>query len=518
MPQKRIKMKKIREIIRLTENSELSQRQIANAINVSRPVVSETVQKFKATGLNFENIKEISDSLLNDLLAEQKKSGSKADALMEKFPKYAIELKTKGVTLNLLWEEYLQEVPAGLKYTQFCWHYQQWRKDEKLSMHIDHKAGDKMFVDYTGHRMEITDLKTGKTIPVEVFVAILPASQLTYAEASENQTQESFMRSNERAIRFFGGVPAAIVPDNLKSGVIKPDIYEPDLNPLFADFAEYYRTAVIPARSRKPKDKAHVENAVKIIYMRVFAPLRNKTFHSIEELNQAIRERLEMHNNKKLTKMTVSRRELFEEVERSELKTLPIAPYPLKYFQDDTLVEFNYHVSLKEDQHYYSVPHILRKKRVKLIYDDRNVAIYHDNVRIVQHRRNRSSHKYTTLRDHMPANHRFQDNWNPEKLKWWAGNIGEETLRVVTHLLNTKPHPEQAYKSCMGILGQARKYGHDILNLACRRALNLEMVSCKVITNEAKSIMDQYEQEMDNKQFSLLPEIHENIRGKQYYK
>ena len=247
-------MKKIREIIRLTETSSLSQRQIAKAIQVSRPVVSETVQKFKASGLNSQEIKEISDSLLNDLLAEQKKSGSKADALKEKFPKYAIELKTKGVTLNLLWEEYLQEVPAGLKYTQFCWHYQQWRKDEKLSMHIDHKAGDKMFVDYTGHKMEITDLKTGKTIPVEVFVAILPASQLTYAEASENQTQESFMRSNERAIRYFGGVPAAIVPDNLKSGVIKPDIYEPDLNPLFADFAEYYRTAVIPARSRKPKD------------------------------------------------------------------------------------------------------------------------------------------------------------------------------------------------------------------------------------------------------------------------
>jgi len=514
VPQKRIKMKKIREIIRLAETSSLSQRQIAKAVNVSRPVVSEALQKFKATGLKREEIKGISDTLLNDLLTEQKKSESKSDELKKNFPEYAIELKRKGVTLSLLWEEYLQNIPDGLKYAQFCWHYQQWRKDKKLSMHIDHKAGDKMFVDYAGHRMEITDPKTGKMIPAEVFVAILPASQLTFAEASENQTQESFMRSNERALRFFGGVPAAIVPDNLKSGVIKADIYEPDLNPLFADFAEYYRTAVIPARSRKPKDKAHVENAVKIIYRRIFAPLRNKTFHSLSELNQAIKERLEMHNNKKLTKMEVSRQELFEDVERSELKALPINPYPLKYFQEDTLVEFNYHVRLKEDQHYYSVPHILRKKRVKLIYDDRNVAIYHDNIRIVQHRRNRSSHKYSTLRDHMPTNHRYKDNWNPEKLKWWAGNIGEETQRAVTHLLNTKPHPEQAYKSCMGILGQASKYGHDILNLACRRALNLEMVSYKVISNEAKAIMEQYEKEMDNKQFSLLPEIHKNIRGK----
>jgi len=511
-------MKKIREIIRLTETSELSHRQIAKAINVSRPVVSETAQKFKATGLNFKEIKELSDSLLTELLAEKKKLESKSDVLKKNFPEYTKELKKKGVTLNLLWEEYLQRDSSGLKYTQFCYHYQQWRKNEKLSMHIDHKAGDKMFVDYTGHRMEITDFKTGKMIQCEVFVAILPASQLTYAEASENQTQESFMRSNERALRYFGGVPAAIVPDNLKSGVIKADIYEPDLNPLFADFAEYYRTAVIPARARKPKDKAHVENAVKIIYTRVFAPLRNKTFHSLYELNQAIKERLEVHNNKKLTKMTVSRRELFNEVEKSELKALPINPYPLKYFQDNTLVEFNYHVRLKEDEHYYSVPYLLRKQRVKLIYDDRNVAIYHDNIRVVQHIRNRSSHKYTTLRDHMPTNHRFQDNWNPEKLKWWAGNVGDETLRVITHLLKTKPHPEQAYKSCMGILGQASKYGNDILNLACRRALNLEMVSYKVICNEAKAIMDQYEQEMNNKQFSLLPEIHENIRGKQYYK
>ena len=511
-------MKKIREIIRLTETSELSQRQIAKAVQVSRPVVSEIVQKFKATGLSFKEIKEINDSLLDDLLTKQKESESKSAALKKNFPDYAKELKRKGVTLGVLWEEYLQEIPDGLKYTQFCYHYQQWKKHEKLSMHINHKSGDKMFVDYTGHRMKIIDPETGTKTPVEVFVAILPASQLTYAEASGDQTQESFMRSNERAIRFFGGVPAAIVPDNLKSGVIRPDIYEPDLNPLFADFAEYYRTAVIPARARKPKDKAHVENAVKIIYTRVFAPLRNKTFHNLCELNQAIKERLEVHNNKKLTKMTVSRQELFEEVERSELKALPVAPYPLKYFQDNSLVEFNYHVRLKEDNHYYSVPHLLRGKRVKLIYDDRNVAIYHDNVRIVQHRRNRSSHKYTTLRDHMPANHRFQDNWNPEKLKWWARNIGDETLRVVTHLLNTKPHPEQAYKSCMGILGQASKYGNDVLNMACRRALNLEMISYKAITIEAKAIMEQYEQEMENKQISLLPKIHENIRGKQYYK
>jgi transposase len=517
LPKKRTSMKKIREIIRLAETTELSMRQIAGALNISRPVISETLTKFSESRFKFGDIGAVKDSELVALLNAKKKTERKSDTLKTNFSDYTKELKKKGVTLKLLWEEYLQENPNGLKYTQFCYHFQQWKKDEKLSMHINHKVGDKIFVDYTGHKMEISDPKNGKKIQAEIFVAILPASQLTYAEATADQTQESFMRSTERAIRYFGGVPAAIVPDNLKSGVIKANIYEPDLNPLFADFAEYYRTAVIPARAGKPKDKAHVENAVKIIYTRVFAPLRKKTFHSFKELNGAIKERLIAHNNRKLTKMTVSRRELFEEIEKTELQPLPISLYPFKRFQNNTLVAFNYHIELKEDHHYYSVPYLLKGQRVKVIYDERNVAIYHDNVRIVQHRRNGLRYKYSTLPDHMPPQHRFDDNWHPDKLKWWAGNIGEETLRVITYILDSKRHPEQAYKSCLGILSQAKKYDHDILNMACRRALNLDMITCKTINNEAKKIQEQYEQEMDNKQFSLLPELHENIRGNQYY-
>jgi transposase len=510
-------MKKFREIIRLAETSKLSQRQIALALNVSRPVVSDTIQKFKNSNISYEELAEMSDTDLNNLLSEkQQTTSSKADMLKQQFPDFAKELKNTGVTRQLLWEEYIEKNPDGLRYTQFCFHFQQWQKDEKISLHINHKAGDKMFVDYTGDKMEIIK-PSGERIPAEVFVAILGASQLTYAEASLNQTQESFVRSNEHAIRYFGGVPAAIVPDNLKAGVIKPNIYEPDLNPLFADFAEYYRTAVLPARAGKPKDKSPVENAVKIVYQRVFAPLRNRTFHSIEELNQAIKERLEVHNSRKLTGMTVSRRELFEEIERKQLKALPISPYPIKYIQDNTLVGFNYHIELKEDKHYYSVPYLLRKQRVKIIYDDRNVAIYHDNLRICQHRRNRNSHKYTTMKEHMPEKHRFQDNWNPEKLKSWAGSIGDETKKAITHILEAKTHPEQAYKSCLGILGQAKKYGHTVLNLACRRALNMERVNYPTIAKEAEQIHEQYEQENESKQKSLLPQMHENVRGTEYY-
>jgi transposase len=517
LPQKRTTVKKIREIIRLQEISGLSLRQISKAINISRPVVSEIISRFKDSGLDYTDIQDIRDSELEELLSNRKLSDSKAEILKEYFPIYAKELKKKGVTLQLLWKEYIQGYPDGLKYSQFCYHYQNWKRDEKLSLHIEHKAGDKMFVDYAGHKMEITRPMTGEKIKMEVFVAILPASQLTYAEASENQNQESFVRSTERAIRYFGGVPSVIVPDNLKSGVVKADIYEPDINPLFAEFAEYYRTAVMPARARKPKDKAHVENAVKLIYSRVFAPLRNQTFHTLEELNRAIREKLEEHNSRKLSQMTVSRRELFEEVEKSELKSLPVSLFPLKHTQPNSLAAFNYHVELKEDKHYYSVPYLLKGKRVKVVYDDRNVSIYHDNVRIVMHRRDRRPHKYTTLKDHMPPKHRFADNWNPEKLKWWAGNIGTDTLRAINHILDSKTYPEQAYKSCMGLLSLAKKYGKEILNLACRTACNKEWITLKSVSIEAQRIKEQYDRDREEKQMYLLPEIHENIRGKEYY-
>jgi hypothetical protein len=248
--------------------------------------------------------------------------------------------------------------------------------------------------------------------------------------------RKSFVRSNERALRYFGGAPAAIVPDNLKAGVLKANIYEPDLNPLFADFAEFYRTAVLPARARKPKDKAHVENAVKIIYNRVFAPLRNETFYSLDDLNLAIRERLEDHNTRKLSKMSVSRRELFDQVEQKELQTLPTERFPIKSIQNNTLVQFNYHVLLKEDQHYYSVPYRLRKQRVRVMYDDRSVSIYHDNIRIALHMRHRTAPGNTPpSRITCLAKHRFDDNWDPDKLKSWAASIGRDTANAVTYLL-----------------------------------------------------------------------------------
>ena len=516
MPRKRTSMKKIREIIRLFESG-LSQRQISDALKVSRPVVAETIEKIGSMNLRYQEVATLSDTDLTELFYGKPKPNGKVDKLKEKFPYFTKELKRTGVTLQQLWREYLNEEPQGLQYSQFCYHYQQWRQDAKLSMHIEHKAGDKLFVDYTGKKLYLTDRKTGERQAVEVFLAILPASQFTYAEAAEDQSQESFVRSNERSLQFFGGVPAAIVPDNLKAGVLKPSLYEPDLNPLFADFAEYYRTAVLPARKRKPKDKAHVENAVKLVYQRVFAPLRDQVFYTLEELNQAIAGQLEAHNNQKLTKMTVSRRELFEEIEKGTLKGLPVAPYPLKSIQDNALVQFNYHVELKEDHHYYSVPNSLKGQRVKLIYDEKHVSIYHDHIRIVLHRRVRKRNGYSTYDAHMPDRHRFDKDWNPQRLKWWATNVGEETGWVVEHLLASKAHPEQAYKSCLGILGQAKKYGPSLLNMACRIAWNAQRINYGFICEQLKKLKAQYEQEAKESQLSLLPAIHENVRGEHYY-
>ncbi len=516
MPRKRIKMSKIREILRLHEECKLSQRQVAEMTKVSRPKVSKILSGLEDAGLNYSKIKTISDSDLETISTVKTDKKSKADLLKDEFPGFAKELKKPGVNLTVLWNEYIEKNPDGLRSSQFSHHFRQWRKDEKLSMHIDHKAGDKMFIDYTGKKMEITDRKSGEKNKVEIFVTILPASQLTYVEAAFSQKQEDFMRSTERAIRYYGGVPSALAPDNLKSGVIKANIYEPQINILYSDFAEYYRTAVVPARALKPKDKAHVENAVKIVYSRIFAPLRNETFYSLEELNKAIWSKLEDYNNRKLSKMTVSRRELFEEIERKELETLPIYPYPLKHFQDGKAA-FNYHIELKEDKHYYSVPYLLRGKTVRLIYDERNVAIYHDNIRIVQYKRNKQAHKYTTKKEHMPPQHRFADDWNPERLKWWAENVGEDTKIAITHILESKRFPEQAYKSCLGILSNAKKYGHDFLNLACRKACNMERINYMYISDEVRKIKEQYDQNMIEKQFILLPENHENIRGKEYY-
>ena len=510
-------MKKIREIIRLTAEGEMSQRQIARALRISRPVVAQYLSDFSASGSTYEQTRDMADSELLALFERRKvERSSKYKALVKLFPHYAKELKRTGVTRHILWEEYIRRYQDGYSYSQFCYHFQIWISASEVTMHIDHKAGDKMFVDYAGVKLTITDRKSGKEKPVEVFVAILGASQYTYAEASPSQKSEDWLRSNERALWYYGGVPMAIVPDNLRSGISWSNRYEPGINALFDDFAKHYRTVILPTRVASPQDKALVENAVKLVYQRIYAPLRNRTFYSLEELNEAIRDLLEQHNDTAFQRLKITRRELFDEVEKQALKSLPAERYPLKKFLN-LKVQFNYHVELREDRHYYSVPWQLKGERVRVIYDDRNVAIYYDNVRTVQYQRDRTPGGYTTMPHHMPAHHRQYSQWSSDRFIRWAESIGKETEQMIKKVLGSRDHPEQAFKVCMGILHLAKTCGPTRLNKACRRALSFGMYSYKRI----KNILDQgLEEESQHELEMTEPQIpsHKNIRGSHYYK
>ena len=413
----------------------------------------------------------------------------------------------------ILWKEYQKQHPDGYSYSQFCYHFQVWRNASKVTMHIEHKVGDKMFVDYAGDKLVIVDRKTGKEQPVEVFVAILGASQLTYAEASLSQKSEDWIRSNERAFIYWGGVTQAIVPDNLKSGVTQSNRYEPGINIMFDEFAEHYQTVILPARVRHPKDKALVENAVALVYQRIYAPLRNRIFYSLDELNEAISDLLDRHNHTPFQRLKSSRRQLFDKIEKPVLKPLPKERYAIKQSKELT-VQFNYHIELREDRHHYSAPWQLKGKRVRVVYDDRTVAIYYDNVRIVQYKRDRSPNKYTTLHTHMPPQHRFYAQWSPERFIRWAQSIGVDVAEMIQVVLKSRKHPEQAFKTCMGILNLVKEHGPERLNKACARALDFEFYSYKRI----KNILDRgLEEQPPAESKELRVPSHENIRGSQYY-
>ena len=517
MARRRIKMNKIRTIIRLNETGEMSQRKIAKALGISRPVVKQYLIEFGKSELSYKQIENIGDSELLEIFDKQKlQKNSKYDELSKSFPVYAKELKRTGVTLHRLWTEYKKEHAKGYSYSQFCYHYQIWSNASQITMHIEHKAGDAMYVDYAGDKLKIVDPKTGKETQVETFAAILGASQLTYVEVSYSQKKEDWIRSNERALWYFGGVPKELVPDNLKSAITKPDQYDPDVNPEFNDFAKHYGIAILPARVAKPKDKSLVENAVKIIYQRIYAALRDRIFYSLEELNQAIRELLEEHNNKKFQRMKCSRRVLFEEIEKSELRALPLTKYPFKNFKE-LKVQYNYHIELREDKHYYSVPYQLRGQKVRVFYDERTVSIYHDNLRIVEHQRDRRENKYTTILTHMPKEHQdFANPWDEKRFLNWAESIGDETKTLVSKIFKITQYPGHGFKNCMGILNLTKQYDPTRLNKACSRALDFGFYSYKRIKNILENSLEnetQYEFEFSKS----LPAEHENIRGSEYY-
>ena len=517
MARARITMKQLRKILEYAIEGSLSLREVSVLTGISKTTIGEYLSRYRHSGLSYRESLQLSDEeLLSCFESGKEEDLPQYKALVEKFPEYEVQLKKKGMTRQLLWEKYKACSPDGYSYTQFCHYFKIWRNALEVSMHQQHEPGDKAFLDYAGTTFPYTDRRSGKEKQAQIFVAVLGASGLTYVEASKSQMKEDFIRSTERSLRYFGGVPRALVPDNLKSAVVKASKYEPELNPLFDDFAEYYRTAIIPARAYKPKDKALAENAVKLTYQRIFAPLYGKSFSSLDDLNTAIREQLEKHNNRKLSKLEISRRQLFEQIEQRELKTLPSTPYPLKYFENHKVAP-DYHVLLSADKHYYSVPWQLKGTRVRVIYDERTVAIYADNNRIAQHARDTRAGGYTTAEAHMPRHHQFYNSWSAEKFTNWAMSIGEETSLVISHLLSTKKHEQQAYKSCVGILSLAKTYSAEDLNLACRRAWNYHRISYRDIKLYLEDIVRTRKLNREDKQMKMFV-THENLRNSAAYR
>lgn len=488
MPNKQLGMEKIRQVLRCYSQGH-GTKSISSMLSVSRNTVKKYLQVFQRSGLDYEQMLSLPDQELSKLFHEKSRVKTESERLGELkslLPEYCKRLKKKGVTREALHREYLSSHPDGYGRTRFYILIQQYIACSRPIMHLEHKAGDKMFIDFAGDKLSIIDLDTGEIIPVEVFVAILPCSQLTYVEAVMSQKKEDLIRASENALLYYQGVPSAIIPDNLKSAVTKSSKYEAILNEDFAAFAEHYGCTVIPARAYKPRDKALVEGAVKLIYRSIYPKIQEREFYDLDSLNAAIRVALELHNNTPLTGRKYSRREQFEEIERDSLRKLNPIRFELRHRYRATVMK-NGHVRLGEDAHYYSVPCRYIGKKVILSYTSRQVCIYYGYELIATHTRNRARCRYTTLEEHLASHHRYITEWNPDKFIHEAAAIHPDVEAYIRRVMEEKKHPEQAYKSCQGILSFARRVGNTRLTNACRWATSYGLYNYPIIERILKS-------------------------------
>jgi len=508
-------MRKVRELLKLKYEQNLSVRVAAKSSGMSKTSASEYLVGFKSSGIPYSSIKHLSDSdLLNAITQKKECSNQRLVQLQEQFPYFEKELKRPGVTLQLLWKEYQESREDFYGYSQFCHHYYQWRQKQKVSMRQEHKAGDKLYVDFTGKKLAVINPKTGEEQLYEVFVSVLGASQYSYIEAVSSQKKEDWISVNENALRFYGGVPAAIVPDCLKSAVKKATKYEPEINQTYQDFAGHYNTVILPARALHPQDKSLAENFVRNAYREIFAPLRNMQFFAVQELNEALWEQLDIYNQRKFQGREYSRKQLFDEIEKQELRSLPQAWYELKTFCSCT-VHYNHHFFLREDSHYYSVPYRYTGKQVIVSYTLSDVEVYYNNQRIAFHKRDVRPYKYTTVEQHRPKNHQYQAKWTPDRFLSWASNIAPEVEKTIRKILESRPHPEQAYNTCMGLLNLEKKYNREDYVKACTKALSVNCLTYKFIKNTLDSKSFNMDTEEELQQIGL-PD-HKNIRGKESF-
>lgn len=508
-------MSKVKQII-LLRNNGIGLKAIAKAVGISRNTVKKYLRLIEVKGYDPQMLLNQQDHQVEALFAEPDQTSlDRYKALEAMFPYIQSELRRTGVNRWLLWGEYKQKHPDGYSYAHFCAYLRTWMMEQSATMHFEHKPGDRLYIDFAGKKLFIVDKETGELKKVEVYVATLGYSQLTYVEAVVSQKKEDFIMATQNALQFFGGVPRVLIPDNLKSAVHKANKYEAELNESFRDFANHYQTSVLPARSYKPRDKSPVEKAVNIIYTRIYAPLRNQVFYTIEDLNKAISELLEEHNQKHFQREPVSRRDKFEQYERSTLAPLPAERYEIKQYKWVTAMK-NCHIHLSEDKHYYSIPFRYIGRKVKLIYSDTIVSVFYNKQRIAFHKRDRKRFGYTTIREHLPSTHQFVSEWNPDKFIRWASAIDEKVKEYIERILESKTYPEQAYRSCVGVLSQEKIFGRKRFIKAVERASYYQAYNYKIVERILKGQLEMLDlPDQEEKQISLP--FHKNTRGADYY-
>ncbi|MCH8538956.1 MAG: IS21 family transposase [Alkalimonas sp.] len=488
---------------------------IARTIGVSKNTVRKYHKAFEQQSQSLQQLLDMDESQLHRLIhpEAQPHKDQRRNDLVGRYEQIKKDLTSPGVTRFLLWEEYRRKNPEGYSYSQFCWHLQHLDKQSRVSGVIDHAPGDHLYVDFAGKTMPYVDPDSGELRQAQVFVATLGYSHYSYVEAVASQKCEDFIGALVRCLNFFGGAAKALVPDNLKSAVIQSNRYEPKINRVLEDFANHYDMAVIPARARSPQDKALVETMVKLAYQNIYAPLRNQEFVGLAGLNQGISEKLKAFHQKCFQGRDYSRGELFTS-EQTALSRLPDQPFEILMRRKAT-VQKNAHVLLGQDKHYYSVPYRWLGSRVELIYTDRMVLIYCNHEKIAHHVRNRSPHRYTTVKEHLPSHLQHYMDRSPEYYQKRCEHIGQQARQLVTRILESRKHPEQAYKSCDGLLALARKANKAEFLRACQMALTMEVYSYGFVKRVLQNGMASTHHE-PAEPLKRLPD-HHNTRGKDYY-
>jgi transposase len=507
-------MRKVKEVLRLRFGLGLQQNQIARSCSIGQATVHRYLQKAAAVGLTWPLPEDLDDRRLEELLFRSAVGRpSQTTRSLPDFAEIRRQLQAhKHLTLQLVWEEYRETQPDGYGYSRFCELYQRWSRNQDVVLRQEHRAGEKMFVDWAGDTIPLYDQRTGVITPASLFVAVLGASTYTFARATLSQDLGNWVGCHVAAFEYYLGAPKLVVPDNPRTGVDRACRYEPDLNRTYHDMALHYSVAVMPARPRKPRDKAKVENAVLLAERWIIAALRHRKFYALADLNEAISELLEKLNHRPFRKREGSRASLFAELDRPALQPLPRERYILAYWKT-VRASIDYHVEV--DRHYYSVPYQLAGQKLEARYTTLTMEIFHGGKRVASHMRGSASYRHTTVSEHMPKSHQAHLEWTPSRLIHWAESVGVATAELVRTILERKPHPEMGYRACLGILSLEKIYSKPRLEAASQRAVQLQAFSYQSLKSILKRSLDR--QPLLDKEAVAAGPRHENLRGPLYY-